>query len=383
MSTQEICDCAFGLTGFQGKDGVSGKDGDRGYQGYQGFQGVLGMIGAAGYQGLGGQDGQNGRCGPMGYPGRDGGVGQGGLAGSIGGYGPPGPPGIPGQDGAPGQIGPRGYEGAVGQRGPAGVAGLRGDRGFQGFIGSQGNDGAQGSSAGFNLVMESARTQSGIASSVVSLTDGDTIRLWSSGGIALSLASGSAGSALYNIEPNNMQSAVNSPSLAPSDPFRPSLYIDTSTSSVWMWDPNSGGGSWKQQTGKGSPGFYGGSFLTKISNVIPQVISSAVLINLTGSIVNINLTRSSLVRVDVFMNVSGTLPYTLTGNIFQNGLAFDGDPDFVRTSSVSGATTNTIQHSNSRILGVGAYEIKYQLRVGIGESITVDQHYIKISIISA
>lgn len=373
------CDCAIGLTGFQGDAGVPGIDGDRGYQGSQGFQGRIGQFGAAGMQGLAGVNGQDGRCGPMGYPGRDGVMGYYGSAGAIGPPGPPGPPGICGQDGAPGPMGARGYEGAVGPRGPAGTPGSRGDRGFQGLVGTQGAAGSQGSSAGFNLVMEAARTQGGVASSVVSVNDGDSVRLWSAGGLSIGLA---AGSALYNLEPNNMQSAVGSPSLAPADPFRPSLYLNTVNKSLWIWDPNSGGGSWIQQSGEGSNGYYGGGQYIKVSNTVPQALSSAVFVDLSGSNVNLTITGSgTLVRVSVFMVVSATSGYTLTGNFFQNGVAFDGDPNLIFVSTVGSANTQTIEHTNTRQLGAGSYTFKYQVRVGLLQSVTIDQYYMKVCLI--
>lgn len=376
--SEEICDCAFGLTGFQGDSGVPGTDGDRGFQGYQGFQGTVGLFGSSGSQGLSGGDGTDGKMGPMGYPGRDGSIGCAGSGGSVGPPGPPGPHGIPGADGAPGPVGSRGYEGSVGPRGPAGTPGLRGNRGFQGHVGTQGSGGAQGSSAGFNLIMESARTQGGIASSITTVNDGDKVRLWSAGGISIGLSSGSA---LYNLEPNNMISALSSPTLAPSDPFRPSLYLDTSTGSMYMWDPNiGGGGSWIKQTGDGSNGYYGGGKHIKVASISAQALSSAVFVDLTGSTVNLNISCCSLVMIEVFIVVSGTTSqYTLTGNFFQDGLAFDGDPNLIFVSSSS--NTQTVQHTNSRQLDVGLYEIKYQLHVGIGESVTIDQHYMKISVI--
>lgn len=372
------CDCAVGITGFQGDSGVPGIDGDRGFQGFQGFQGRVGQFGSSGSQGLSGVSGQNGKNGPMGYPGRDGTMGYAGSAGIIGPPGPMGPPGIPGQDGAPGPVGYRGYEGAVGPRGPAGTPGSRGDRGFQGLVGSQGSAGTQGSSAGFNLVMESARTQGGVASSVVSVNDGDKVRLWSAGGLSIGLASGSA---LYNLEPNNMKSAIGSPSLAPADPFRPSIYINTVDKSMWMWDPNSAGGSWIQQTGDGSNGYYGGGQYVKVSNVIPQALSSPVFVDLNGSTINLNISRTVLIKIEVFMVVSASTGYTLTGNFFQNGVALDGDPNLIFISEVGSANTQTIQHHNSLEITAGIHEIKYQLHLDIGENVTIDQHYMKVCII--
>lgn len=81
---------------------------------------------------------------------------------------------------------------------------------------------------------------------------GDTLRLWSAGGIE---AMGVAGSALIQIEPNNILSSSGAPTDPPKDPTRPVLYIDDTTNELYPWNPSLGpSGAWAPPVSGGGGG---------------------------------------------------------------------------------------------------------------------------------
>jgi hypothetical protein len=96
------------------------------------------------------------------------------------------------------------------------------------------------------------------------VVNGGALRFWSAGGIYAQVKQGSA---LVQIEPNNLLSASGAPTLAPQDPTRPSIYVDSTTKYMYFWDPNVGNGFWqfiadpsKGTVGPTGPQGYQGSF---------------------------------------------------------------------------------------------------------------------------
>lgn len=80
---------------------------------------------------------------------------------------------------------------------------------------------------------------------------GDTLRFWSAGGIQ---AMGEAGSALIQLEPNNILSSNGAPSNPPQDPTRPVIYLDSSTNKLYNWIPESidATGGWSEPISGGN-----------------------------------------------------------------------------------------------------------------------------------
>ncbi len=94
------------------------------------------------------------------------------------------------------------------------------------------------------------------------VTAGAALRIWSAGGI---LSVVKPGSALVEIEPNILSSGSGAPTVAPKDPTRPAIYVDSSSGFLYFYDPRVGNGSWqfkadpnKGLTGpQGPPGLQG------------------------------------------------------------------------------------------------------------------------------
>lgn len=198
--------------------------------------------------------------GPPGPPGRD---GCDGYLGPPGQMGVPGSPGAPGNEGPRGQMGPMGVPGPNGSAGPQGVPGELGQRGFQGDFGNQGsigNIGPQGvagvpgdaGTTNFQFTVETANSLAGVATDTEVITNGETLRFWSAGGIDFNLRSGSA---LLNIEPNNIIASSGNPNSSPQDPNRPVIYVNQLNGAMWAWDTSRQ--AWDQKTGDGAVGYQG------------------------------------------------------------------------------------------------------------------------------
>lgn len=201
--------------------------------------------------GVTGHPGPQGRMGLLGPPGPPGPLGP---QGAVGEHGPPGQEGAPGI-GVPGQAGPPGVAGAPGQIGPPGTigpAGAQGAMGFQGAQGAIGLQGSQGNDASANLTVEIANSALGPASSSVVVSNGDRLRFWSAGGTDLGLL---AGSALVNLEPNNILVSSGVPMVAPTDSGRSAVYLDSATNAMYLWNPNNS--TWVQQTDGSGSGVVG------------------------------------------------------------------------------------------------------------------------------
>lgn len=158
-----------------------------------------------------------------------------------------------GQKGKEGEIGPQGVRGPVGERGPRGgpqgKRGFRGDRGEQGAQGDAiiGPQGFQGGVTGTVFYVETSDSATGPPlSAPLPMEVGDTLRLWSAGGIE---AETLPGSVLLNIEPANILLTSGFPTSPPKDPTRPVIYIDDVSGELYSWNPNLGsGGGWVAAT---------------------------------------------------------------------------------------------------------------------------------------
>jgi len=220
------CDCiaVTGIVGPQGRPGIQGPVGPPGDRGDRGLKGDKGELGSPGPPGIA-------MAGPP---------GQAGRGGSPGSAGAPGVAGICGPPGQAGMVGPPGPEGCPGQPGPPGNNGDIGDKG------AVGPTGAPGSDANVGFVIEAANSLTGPASSSQTITNGDTFRLWSAGGLDVNVQSGSA---LFNFEPANITSSVGIPTNPPKDRSRPSIYVDSRGGAMYFWDPNlNQGGTWEKKT---------------------------------------------------------------------------------------------------------------------------------------
>lgn len=226
-------DCCYAVTGPQGSPGV---------QGCQGAVGSQGKVGKNMCQGNRGYQGSDGPRGPQGQS-IHGGVGSPGSAGT------PGNKGRVGDNGTLGQQGVSGHQGDVGERGimgPVGFPGISGNVGNQGTQGNQGTDGGQGYlgdpiDVPFTFTVEIASTGGIDASTTVSNLE--TFRIWSAGTSDLNLQPGSA---LFNINPANLISQPGDPSFTPTDPAGDFMYVNTSSGSLFQWDPSTL--NWRQKT---------------------------------------------------------------------------------------------------------------------------------------
>lgn len=201
------CDCCIGSTGLVGPPGI------RGPPGFQGATGAVGEIGSVGPQGDRGSQGAIG----FGVP---------GVAG---------PPGTPGGFGPPGSIGPPGPAGRDGQPGMEGSEGPPGPPGEIGPPGNEGPVGAPGQSANFNFTVEAANSQYGSATSSASVGDASTFRIWSAGGISTNVE---VGSALFNLEPNNILINNCDPAAGPPDVNRAAFFLNSTSNSLYFWKPD-------------------------------------------------------------------------------------------------------------------------------------------------
>jgi len=220
------CNCCVGITGGQG------------------IQGPIGVTGQIGAQGDPGRDGAPGLSlvGPIGTPGPDGAPGPPGPPG----FGSPGPMGLCGPPGIIGPPGPVGSPG-VGICGCNGIQGYQGFQGPRGFTGDQGEIGLKGDPPEITFTVVAADSPNGVPNSSVELSNLDTIRLWSAGGIEILVEQGSA---LAKMEMNNIIVGSGDPLGAPPDPQRPAFYLNSITNELYIWCPIEGTntGEWSQQT---------------------------------------------------------------------------------------------------------------------------------------
>jgi hypothetical protein len=149
-----------------------------------------------------------------------------------------------------------------------------------GLRGLQGNTGPPGDPATYSFTVAAANSAAGPINSSVTINDGDSLRIWSAGGLDVDVVSGSA---LFNIEPNNMLYGNGSPVNNPADTTRPAIYLDSITGSLWAWDPVILGGSWGQKSiGETGPISGGADFAEYFESVDGEEIpmgTSVVLIN--------------------------------------------------------------------------------------------------------
>jgi len=194
-----------------------------------------------------------GITGTAGPPGLAGDIGPPGAIGELGRSGPPGPPGSFGPPGTPGIVGPPGFgapgqsgsPGQVGGPGPPGqsLPGPPGPPGDNGLPGPPGPPGCVELDEVFAFNVEGADTPLGAPTSgPVQVLNGEALRFWSAGGLLMEVR---AGSALVEIEPNNMLSAEGVPTIEPKDPTRPAIYVDSTSGFLYFWDPNVGNGQWE------------------------------------------------------------------------------------------------------------------------------------------
>lgn len=246
MSSLEF-DCCYAVPGPQGSPGSQGCIGSRGPQGKVGL---------------------NMEKGERGWQGPDGPRGPQGLA-IIGGAGAPGAagsPGIRGEVGCHGNPGTQGVQGHQGDNGERGIMGPIGFPGRSGILGNQGSQGAQGVDGGqghvgdpidvpFSFTVEVAST-GGVVDSSATISNLETLRIWTAGTSEVSLESGSI---LFNLNPANLISLPGDPSFTPADTSGDFMYINTSSGSMFQWDPATLG--WRQKTvGRsliGPPGVQG------------------------------------------------------------------------------------------------------------------------------
>lgn len=72
-------------------------------------------------------------------------------------------------------------------------------------------------------------------------TCGDTLRLWSAGGISASVTPGSA---LIEVEPNIIFIGDGEPvDFSPGDPTRPAFFMNSSNGDTYMWNPDDPNGT--------------------------------------------------------------------------------------------------------------------------------------------
>ena len=143
--------------------------------------------------------------------------------------GPPGPPGLMGPPGR------KGHDGLNGEPGPPGPMGIPGPPGPPGCVEID---------QIFSFNVEGANTPlSAPTSGPVQVLNGGALRIWSAGGLLMNVKA-SNNSALMEIEPNNILSAAGVPTVAPKDPTRPAIYVDSTTGILYFWDPNVGNGQW-------------------------------------------------------------------------------------------------------------------------------------------
>jgi hypothetical protein len=88
----------------------------------------------------------------------------------------------------------------------------------------------------FNV--ETALSETGaISSGPFEVVEGGRLRFWSGGGL---FTKATKGSALVNLEPNNIRFSNGPPTDPPEDPRFPILYIDQSTGGMHVWNPTAG-----------------------------------------------------------------------------------------------------------------------------------------------
>jgi Chaperone of endosialidase/Collagen triple helix repeat (20 copies) len=195
-----------------------------------------------------------GVTGTIGPPGPPGSLGPPGPAGDPGRPGQQGPPGSYGPPGPPGQLGPPGFgapgpSGQIGQIGPPGFAGQSivgppGPPGNDGYPGPPGPPGCIDTSTLISINIDAADTPLGAPTSgPYPVGNGGELRFWSAGGILIDVSQSTI-SALVEFEPNNIISDTGVPVYPPKDPTRPTLYNNTTTGEIYLWDPLVGNGQW-------------------------------------------------------------------------------------------------------------------------------------------
>ena len=146
--------------------------------------------------------------------------------------------------------GPRGYQGATGIMGHTGTMGVDGSTGPQGPPGV-------GASGTLFYVETSDAPSGGSGSGLFPVEYGDTLRIWSAGGIEAFVATGSV---RIQIEPNNILITEVTPPPIPKDRSRPVIYINSNTEELIAWIPDSNGGTFASEIsggGGGTPGATG------------------------------------------------------------------------------------------------------------------------------
>lgn len=103
---------------------------------------------------------------------------------------------------------------------------------------------------------------------------GSTLRLWSAGGLETTVTQGSA---LVQLEPNNILMTNGGPTGPPADPTRPVIYIDSTTNQLYVWNPNLSGSTGYNAPVSGTNSFDGISAVGRIY----VSISSGSIINTT------------------------------------------------------------------------------------------------------
>jgi len=94
-----------------------------------------------------------------------------------------------------------------------------------------------------SITVETANTETGPSTSGPFTLDtcGDTLRLWSAGGL---FANVTPGSALVQVEPNIIHCGNDPENFMPADPTRPALYFNSNTGNFFVWDPENEEGSY-------------------------------------------------------------------------------------------------------------------------------------------
>jgi len=106
------------------------------------------------------------------------------------------------------------------------------------------------------ITVETGTTETGPTTSGPFTLDtcGDTLRLWSAGGL---FANVTPGSALVQMEPNIIHCGNDPEDFMPADPTRPALYFNSNTGMFFVWDPENSEGMynhWHASSGGGEGG---------------------------------------------------------------------------------------------------------------------------------
>jgi hypothetical protein len=105
-----------------------------------------------------------------------------------------------------------------------------------------------------SITVETGNTETGATTSGPFTLDtcGDTLRLWSAGGISAKVTPGSA---LVQMEPNIIFCGDDPDNFMPPDPTRPALFFNSATNMFFVWDPENENGTFENwHTGGGGGG---------------------------------------------------------------------------------------------------------------------------------